>query len=129
MGISHGYTHGFRVVQAQGKDQNPQGCLALSAAKQRAPPDNITKIHPKRLATHVTFIENLVLKPDKKILETVPTWVHEFYNEDTLAELLELIRILKIKRKKFLLGSLIGVAQGNRLSLIHISEPTRQAEI
>ena len=81
---------------------------------------SVAKMERKRLTTHVTFLENLVLKPDKKILKTVPTWVHEFYNEDTLAELLELIRILKIKRKKFLLGCLIGVAQGHRIG--HLSK-------
>lgn len=92
-----------------GFDLNPYAYLVASAKMNRQP-----------LSTHIKFLEKISLKPDKKTIDDVPEWVHEFYNECTLPELLTLINFLKEKRKTFLLGCLIGVAQGHRVG--HISK-------
>lgn len=92
-----------------GFDLNPYAYLIASAKMIRKP-----------LSSHLKFLKTISLKPDKKIINTIPEWTHEFYNEKTLPELLTLIQILKEKKKIFVLGCLIGVAQGHRIG--HISK-------
>ena len=92
-----------------GFDLNPYAYITASAKMERKP-----------VSYHLKFLDSLKLNQNSKILKNVPEWVHEFYNEKTLSELLDLIMILKSKKKKFLLGCLIGVAQGHRVG--HLSK-------
>jgi len=92
-----------------GFDLNPYAYLVAKAKMNRQP-----------LSSHLKYLDKISLKSNKKLIETVPEWVHEFYNEDTLPELLTLINFLKEKKKTFLLGCLVGVAQGHRVG--HISK-------
>lgn len=94
-----------------GFDLNPYAYLIASAKMER-----------RKIDRHVRYLSNLKLVPNKKLLKTVPEWVHEYYNKETLIELLTLIDILKKRNEKFLLGCLIGVAQGHRIG--HISKPS-----
>lgn len=92
-----------------GFDLNPYAYLIANA-----------KMNRQVLSSHLKYLEKISLKSNKKLIETVPDWVYEFYNEDTLPELLTLIDFLRVKKKTFLLGCLIGVAQGHRVG--HISK-------
>jgi len=92
-----------------GFDLNPYAYLVANAKMDR-----------KSLSEHIEFLENLELKPNSRIIQTVPKWVHEFYNKKTLAELLVLLDVLKRKKKRFILGCLLGVSQGHRIG--HLSK-------
>lgn len=77
------------------------------------------KMDRRNLSEHIEFLENLEIKPNKSSAEALPEWVKEFYNADTLAELLFVLDVVK-KKKQFILGCLLGVAQGHRIG--HISK-------
>jgi len=92
-----------------GFDLNPYAYVVASAKMERKP-----------LSKHLKFLENVKLEPDLKLVKQIPPWAQYFYNKKTLAELLTLIKILKMKKQKFILGCLIGVAQGHRVG--HLSK-------
>ncbi|MFW9878057.1 MAG: DNA methyltransferase [Candidatus Thorarchaeota archaeon] len=54
-------------------------------------------------------------------LEETPEWVKEYYNANTLKEILFLINKLKADKQYFILGCLIGISQGHRPG--HLSKP------
>ena len=54
-----------------GFDLNPYAYLVAKAKMNRQP-----------LSSHLKYLDKISLKSNKKLIETVPEWVHEFYNED-----------------------------------------------
>ncbi len=54
-------------------------------------------------------------------LKQIPDWVREYYNQETLKEILFLIKKLKKDKQYFILGCLIGISQGHRVG--HLSKP------
>ncbi len=94
-----------------GNDLNPYA-ICISKAKT----DN-----KKDLEYLISYINNLEIKPDLIDLTVIPEWVKEYYNQDTLKEILYTIEILKEKKEYFLLGCLVGISQGHRPG--HLSKP------
>lgn len=94
-----------------GFDLNPYAYLIASAKMER-----------RKIDRHIKYLSNLEIVPNKNLLKSVPEWVHVYYNKKTLIELLTIIEFLKKRNETFLLGCLIGVAQGHRIG--HISKPS-----
>ena len=69
----------------------------------------------------VDYLKQIKINTKTVSLKSIPAWVKEYYNENTLKEILFLIKKLKKEKKYFLLGCLIGISQGHRPG--HLSKP------
>lgn len=96
---------------ALGNDLNPYAiCIA-----------NAKKDNQKTLNELIQYIEKTEIRPEEIDLDTIPEWVKEYYNSDTLKEILYMVDLLKREKQDFLLGCLIGISQGHRIG--HLSKP------
>lgn len=94
-----------------GIDLNP---YAVCIAKAKV--DN-----KRKLEDLIRYIEKLNINTSRIKLDKIPAWVKEYYNEDTLKEILATLKILKKDKQYFLEGCLVGISQGHRPG--HLSKP------
>jgi tRNA G10 N-methylase Trm11 len=69
----------------------------------------------------IEYVNKVKIDTSKIDLSTIPAWVKEYYNHETLREILFLIEKLKKDKQYFILGCLIGISQGHRPG--HLSKP------
>jgi DNA modification methylase len=94
-----------------GIDLNPYA-YAIARAKQ----DN------KREKDQIIgYLESIVVDTSDTDISDIPDWVKEYYNQDTLREIVFLREKFKKSKHYFLLGTLIGISQGHRPG--HLSKP------
>lgn len=96
---------------AIGNDLNPYA-ICISNAK---------KDNKKKLKDLIKYIENIDIKRDEIDLSVIPDWIREYYNQDTLKEILYTVDFLKQEKEDFLLGCLVAISQGHRPG--HLSKP------
>lgn len=75
----------------------------------------------KELGKLVEYINSIEIDTSKVDISSIPQWVKEYYNEETLKEILFLKKRLEDDKQFFLLGNLIGISQGHRPG--HLSKP------
>ncbi len=69
----------------------------------------------------IRYLKKIKVNTKNISIEKIPEWVKEYYNHETLKEILFLIKKLKKDRQYFLLGCLTGISQGHRPG--HLSKP------
>ena len=69
----------------------------------------------------ISYLNSIEINTKKTSLENIPDWVKEYYNQQTLKEILFLVDKFKYEKQYFLLGCLIGISQGHRPG--HLSKP------
>ncbi len=69
----------------------------------------------------VEYLSNIKINTSDISLNKIPEWVREYYNQETLKEILYLITKLKKDEQWFILGNLVGISQGHRVG--HLSKP------
>lgn len=69
----------------------------------------------------ISYINAIEIDTTKIDLEKIPNWVKEYYNPETLKEILFLKDKFEEDGQYFLLGNLIGISQGHRPG--HLSKP------
>lgn len=93
-----------------GTDLNPYACLITKAKLNPYKEQKVAKIEAilnsySHLANrYIQFID----------LNEIPTWVREFYNPDTLKDLLAWVKVLKEKKDDFALACLLSLAHHQR---------------
>lgn len=94
-----------------GNDLNPYAYyIALSKTDNK-----------KSLEELISYLNSIELNTKKISLENIPDWVKEYYNQQTLKEILFLVDKFKYETQYFLLGCLTGISQGHRPG--HLSKP------
>ncbi len=94
-----------------GVDLNPYA-ICISRAKR----DNKRHIHEL-----IDYIEKLEIDTSSIDTGRIPEWVRNYYNQETLKEILYTIEVLQKDKQDFLLGCLVGISQGHRPG--HLSKP------
>ncbi|MDC1392527.1 site-specific DNA-methyltransferase [Flavobacteriaceae bacterium] len=94
-----------------GVDLNPYA-IAVSNAKTQ---------HNLNLEDLIEYVENLEIISKGVSIRKIPDWVKEYYNKNTLKEILYTLDILKADKQKFIYGCLVGISQGHRPG--HLSKP------
>jgi len=89
--------------QSIGFDLNPYAFIVAKGKMDRRPIDE-----------QVEWLRNTHLSTSEVDIDRIPEWVKEFYNAETLKEILALMSILEEDKNYFLLGCLLGIAQGHR---------------
>ncbi len=69
----------------------------------------------------IKYLNKIKINTKKISISEIPDWVKEYYNHETLKEILFLIKKLKKDKQYFLLGCLTGISQGHRPG--HLSKP------
>lgn len=69
----------------------------------------------------IEYVNKIKIDTTRIDLSKIPDWVKEYYNHETLKEILFLIERLKRDKQYFILGCLIGISQGHRPG--HLSKP------
>jgi len=83
---------------------------------------SLAKTDNKRnLEELIEYTNKIRIDTSKIDLSKIPAWVKEYYNHETLKEILFLIKKLKKDKHYFILGCLIGISQGHRPG--HLSKP------
>lgn len=83
---------------------------------------SLAKTDNKRdLGQLIEYVNKIKINTSKIDLSKIPAWVKEYYNHETLKEILFLIEKLKKDKQYFILGCLIGISQGHRPG--HLSKP------
>jgi SAM-dependent methyltransferase len=95
--------------QSIGFDLNPYACIVAKGKMDRRPIDE-----------QISWLESIRLPTDEVDIDRIPEWVREFFNIETLKEILALRSILERENRYFLLGCLLGIAQGHRIG--HLSK-------
>ena len=78
------------------------------------------KMDRKPINEQIDWLESVHLATNEVDIDRIPEWVKEFYNKDTLKEILALMAVLEKEKRYFLLGCLLGIAQGHRVG--HLSK-------
>ncbi|MBC8147477.1 MAG: methyltransferase domain-containing protein [Bacteroidetes bacterium] len=94
-----------------GVDLNPYA-ITISEAKTQ---------HNLILEDLIDYVENLDIISKGVSIRKIPDWVKEYYNKNTLKEILYTLNILKADEQKFIYGCLVGISQGHRPG--HLSKP------
>jgi hypothetical protein len=94
-----------------GVDLNPYAYYVALAKMDRRP-----------LEEYVNYLDNLNLDFSERKNDEVAEWVHQYYNPDTLNEILHLVPKLIKDKEWFILGCLLGISQGHRKG--HLSKPS-----
>ena len=94
-----------------GVDLNPYA-ITVSEAKTE---------HNLILEDLIDYVENLDIISKGVSIRKIPDWVKEYYNKNTLKEILYTLDILKADKHKFIYGCLVGISQGHRPG--HLSKP------
>lgn len=94
-----------------GNDLNPYAYyIALSKTDNK-----------KTLEDLINYLNLIKIDTENISLENIPDWVKEYYNQETLKEILFLVDKFKNEKQYFLLGCLLGISQGHRPG--HLSKP------
>ena len=80
------------------------------------------KFDRKGLDDELNYLKNLPTLKNNVDLSGVPSWVREFYHDDTLNEILNLRQLLLSDDRFFLFGCLLGIVHGHRST--HLSMRT-----
>lgn len=92
-------------------DLNPYAnYIALSKSKKKADLNEL-----------IAYINGIEVDTSNISLDDIPDWVKEYYNAETLKEILFFKQRLEADGQYFLLGNLIGISQGHRPG--HLSKP------
>jgi len=97
--------------QTISNDLNPYAYIIARAKSEKKKP----------LQDLISYIESINVCTDNISLEDIPEWVKEYYNEETLKEIIFFRDKLENDKQYFLLGNLIGISQGHRPG--HLSKP------
>ena len=82
---------------------------------------SLAKMDRRPLSEQLEYLNNLDLSLLKEEHE-VADWVKEYYNPETLKEILKLVPKLEKDKRYFILGCLLGISQGHRKG--HLSKPS-----
>lgn len=69
----------------------------------------------------IDYINSIEVDTSNINLDNIPEWVKEYYNQDTLKEIIFFKERLEKDKQYFILGNLIGISQGHRPG--HLSKP------
>jgi DNA modification methylase len=94
-----------------GCDINPYA-LAIARAKADA---------NKSVDEYIEIVNKIKINTDTICLSGIPDWVRDYYNQDTLKEILFCLDYFKKRRNFFLYGCLLAISQGHRVG--HLSKP------
>ncbi len=94
-----------------GCDINPYA-LAIARAKADA---------NKSVNDYIEIVNKIKINTDTICLSKIPNWVRDYYNQDTLKEILFCLDYFKKSRNFFLYGCLLAISQGHRVG--HLSKP------
>lgn len=75
----------------------------------------------KDLDTLINYIDSIEVDTKNVDISDIPDWVKEYYNQETLKEIIFFKKKLEADNQFFLLGNLIGISQGHRPG--HLSKP------
>jgi DNA modification methylase len=89
--------------KAIGNDLNPYAYLISKA-----------KLDRRGLDKEIKYLQRIKLRTDQIDLNIVPEWVREYYDDNTLKEILALSTKLIKHKREFLLGCLLGIIHGHR---------------
>ncbi len=103
--LLQGWVSGYKVY---GNDLNPYA-FTLSMGKMN-PYEGLEEALAK-LNLYRPIADNRAVKVN---LETIPEWIKEFYNTDTLKEIIAWSSLLKSKKEWFLLSCLLGILHHQR---------------
>ncbi|WP_176393689.1 DNA methyltransferase [Salmonella enterica] len=93
-----------------GTDLNPYACLVSRAKLNPYEPNNSERVHVL-LDKYSAFVEKIKPTID---LDEIPVWVKDFYNPQTLIELLAWVAVLKNNNDEFALACLLSIAHHQR---------------
>ncbi|EIX9247227.1 hypothetical protein MLE57_004127 [Klebsiella pneumoniae] len=95
---------------AVGTDLNPYACLISRAKLNPYMPHDVDNVNEK-----LDYYATLVAKIKPKVtLDEIPEWVREFYNPETLVDLLTWVKVLKSSNDDFGLACLLSLAHHQR---------------
>ncbi len=94
-----------------GVDINP---YAIKIAKAKTE-------HNLSLNQLVSIINEIEVNTTEISIDNIPEWVKEYYNHETLKEIIYYLNKLEKEEHKFISGCLIGISQGHRPG--HLSKP------
>lgn len=95
-----------------GCDINP---YALKIAKSKTQVNlNVEKL--------IRVIDKAPINKESIDLKSIPEWVKEYYNLETLKEILSLLEYFKKNRHHYIYGCLLAISQGHRVG--HLSKPS-----
>lgn len=92
-------------------DLNPYAFIIARAKSEKKKPLNEL----------VSYISQVKVNTSEVNIDDIPSWVKEYYNEETLKEIFFFRDLLEKDKQYFLLGNLIGISQGHRPG--HLSKP------
>lgn len=95
---------------AVGTDLNPYACLISRAKLNPYMPHDVDNVHEK-LGYYASLVAKI--KPTV-ILDDIPEWVKDFYNPETLVDLLAWVKVLKSNNDDFGLACLLSLAHHQR---------------
>lgn len=95
-----------------GRDINP---YALKIAKSKSQ-------YHRDLDSTIKLISKINVDSKNVDISKIPDWVKEYYNDDTLREILFLLDYFKRNNHHFLYGCLLAISQGHRPG--HLSKPS-----
>lgn len=75
----------------------------------------------EKLDDIIDYINGIKIDTANISLKNIPEWVRQYYNQDTLKEILFLRDYFENDKQYFILGNLIGISQGHRVG--HLSKP------
>ncbi|MBY7218321.1 site-specific DNA-methyltransferase [Escherichia marmotae] len=93
-----------------GTDLNPYACLITKAKLNPYKKQKVDKI--ESILNSYSHLANKYMQLVD--LNEIPTWVKEFYNPDTLKDLLAWVKVLKEKKDDFALACLLSLAHHQR---------------
>lgn len=80
------------------------------------------KAEPKKSINElIEYINSIEVDISDINIDDIPDWVKNYYNEDTLKEIMFFKKKFEDDKQYFLLGNLIGISQGHRPG--HLSKP------
>ena len=75
----------------------------------------------KALDQYIEYLSSIKVNTSNISINKIPDWVKQYYNEETLKEILFFKKRFEKDQEYFLLGNLIGISQGHRPG--HLSKP------
>jgi DNA modification methylase len=69
----------------------------------------------------IEYVNSIKINTKKISIKKIPEWVKNYYNEETLKEILFLLKLFQEQKEDFLYGCLLAISQGHRPG--HLSKP------
>ncbi|MDU1653186.1 MAG: DNA methyltransferase [Leclercia adecarboxylata] len=95
---------------AVGTDLNPYACLISRGKLNPYKPSNAENVH-QLLENYSVLVEKQKFSIN---LDEIPVWVKDFYNPETLIELLAWVKVLRSSKDDFALACLLSIAHHQR---------------